>query len=352
MPNFADINSCCLKMPENSRHFPATAMQLLHEQSLLQINLPKRFRLEDERIPIYETLCKIGKCNLSVGRIYEGHLNAIKLIRDHGTESQKKYFFQQARMGKLFSVWNTEMSSDALTAQVSSDRLNLNGAKTFCSGGLQIDHAIITAEVDGDKQMLIIPLKEYPKLIEDWSFWNPTGMKNSVSCRIDFSGLEVSSELKLGKLNAYQQQPWFSGGAMRFAAVQLGGAEALMLSAINHLNAQNKSSDPYQQQRMGSMAILVESGKFWLQKAQEIDDKQQDHSSAEIVNFADMMRSAILNISEEVLQLTERSIGVQGFMENHPMEQVYRDLKVYLKQPGPDLALKNVGAYTFSHYKK
>ena len=352
MPNFADINSCCLKMPEDSRHFPAAAMQLLHEQSLLQINLPKRFRVIDERIPVYETLCKIGKCNLSVGRIYEGHLNAIKLIKDHGSESQQEYFFQEARIGKLFSVWNTEMSSEALTAQVSHSKLKLNGAKTFCSGGLQIDYAIITAEVDEDKQMLIFPLKEYPKLIEDWSLWNPMGMKNSVSCRIDFSGIEISSDLKLGKLNAYQQQPWFSGGAMRFAAVQLGGAEALMLSAIDHLNAQNKSSDPYQQQRMGTMAILVESGKFWLQKAQEIDDHQENYSSVEIVNFADMMRSAILNISEEILQLTERSIGVQGFMENHPMEQVYRDLKVYLKQPGPDLALKNVGAYTFDYYTK
>ena len=352
MPNFADINSCCLKMPEDSRHFPAAAMQLLHEQSLLQINLPKRFRVKAERIPVYETLCKIGKSNLSVGRIYEGHLNAIKLIKDHGSDSQKEYFFQQAKIGKLFSVWNTEMSSEALTGQVSQGKLKLTGAKTFCSGGLQIDHAIITAEIDADKQMLILPLKEYPKLIEDWSLWNPMGMKNSVSCRIDFSGLEVSSELTLGKLNAYQQQPWFSGGAMRFAAVQLGGAEALMLSAIDHLNAQNKSGDPYQQQRMGTMAILVESGKFWLQKAQEIDDNQGDYTSAEIVNFADMMRSAILNISEEISQLTERSIGVQGFMENHPMEQVYRDLKVYLKQPGPDLALKNVGAYTFEHYKK
>jgi alkylation response protein AidB-like acyl-CoA dehydrogenase len=352
MPNFADINSCCLKIPEDSRHFPADAMQLLYEESLLQINLPKRFREKAERIPVYETLCKIGKCNLSVGRIYEGHLNAINLIKDHGSESQKEYFFQQAKIGKLFSVWNTEMSSEALTAQSSPGKLKMNGAKTFCSGGLQIDHAIITAEVDGDKQMLILPLKEYPKLIEDWSLWNPMGMKNSVSCRIDFLGLEVSSDLKLGKLNAYQQQPWFSGGAMRFAAVQLGGAEALMHSAIDHLNAQNKSNDPYQQQRMGTMAILVESGKFWLQKAQEIDDNQKNYTSAEIVNFADMMRSAILNISEEILQLTERSIGVQGFMENHPMEQVYRDLKVYLKQPGPDLALKNVGAYTFEHYKK
>ena len=352
MPNFADINSCCRKIPEDSRHFPATAMQLLHEQSLLQINLPDRFREQAQRLPVYETLFKIGKCNLSVGRIYEGHLNAIKLIKDHGSESQKEYFFQKAKIGKLFSVWNTEISSEALRAQIIAGKLELNGAKTFCSGGLQIDHAIITAEVDGTKQMLILPLKEYPKLTEDWSLWNPTGMKNSVSCRIDFSGIELSSELKLGKLNAYQEQPWFSGGAMRFAAVQLGGAEALLHSAIDHLNTQNKSNDPYQQQRMGTMAILVETGKFWLKKAQEIDDNQQDYTSAEIVNFADMMRSAILNISEEILQLTERSIGVQGFMENHPMEQVYRDLKVYLKQPGPDLALKNVGAYTFDHYKR
>jgi len=341
-----------LRIPEDSRYFPNDAYQLLEEQSLLQINLPAQFRDSDKKIPLYKTLFEVGKCNLSVGRIYEGHVNAIKLIEDYGSIAQKDFYFQQVKKGKLCSVWNTEMMSEPLTARANSNKLKLNGAKTFCSGGLQIDYAIVTARLEGEKQMLLIPLKEYPELVEDWSFWNPMGMKNSVSCRIDFTGLEISNEYKLGGLNAYHEQPWFSGGAMRFAAVQLGGAQALVHATINHLNRQNKFNDPYQQQRMGTMAIQIQSGKFWLDKAQEIEDHQRNYSAAEIINFADMMRSAVLNISEEILQLSERSIGVQGFMEKHPMEQVFRDLKVYLKQPGPDLALKNVGAYTFDLYKK
>jgi alkylation response protein AidB-like acyl-CoA dehydrogenase len=69
-----------------------------------------------------------------------------------------------------------------------------------------------------------------------------------------------------------------------------------------------------------------------------------------IVNYANMMRTVVLDISENILSLAERSVGVQGFMENHPLEQLYRDLKVYLKQPAPDLTLQNVGVYTLEKY--
>ena len=144
----------------------------------------------------------------------------------------------------------------------------------------------------------------------------------------------------------------FSGGATRFAAVQLGGAEAVMIAALEHLQKLKRTEDPYQQQRIGQMAIQMKSGKQWLEAAQKIDDTLDELSSEEVVNFANMMRTAVLEISEDILQLAERSVGIQGFMEAHPLEKVYRDLKVYLKQPGPDLALKNVGVFTFEHHKR
>ena len=352
MPNFSEIESCCRELPDDSRYFPSEVFKLMHEQGLLEINLPEDHRNEERHLSLYNTLFEIGKASLSVGRIYEGHANAIKLIKDHGSPAQQDFYFREAQNGKLFSVWNTEMNSEALTAEKKKDSIHLKGAKTFCSGGLGIDYALITVAIWGQKQMLIIPLKEYPQLVEDWSLWRPMGMKNSVSCSIDFSGIEISSDRMLGDLNAYEEEPWFSGGAMRFAAVQLGGAEAVMIAALDHLKKLKRNNDPYQQQRMGMMAIQMQAGKFWLEQAEKLENKPDNYTAAEIVNFANMMRSAVLEISETILNLAERSVGVQGFMKTHPLEQVYRDLKVYLKQPGPDLALQNVGAFTFDHYKE
>lgn len=352
MADFLKIRTYCRKQPDDSRHFPTKVFRLLHKENLLQVNLPLDYQTTELQNPLYKSLFEIGKCDLSVGRIFEGHINALDLIKLYGSSSQKDFYFKEAQKGKLFSVWNTEMNSEAVNATIKKEIINLNGAKTFCSGALHIDYAIITAAIKDKKQMLIIPLKDFPQLEEDWSLWQPMGMKNSVSCRIDFSGLKVSAKYILGEPNEYEKQPIFSGGAMRFAAVQLGGAKAVMNATLEHLQKLNRTGDPYQQQRVAKMAIGMNSGKFWVKEAQRIEDNIINLSSEEIVNFANMMRSVVLEISEDILQLAERSVGVQGFMEGHPLEKAYRDLKVYLKQPGPDLALQNVGSFTLNHYKQ
>ncbi|MGA8855509.1 MAG: acyl-CoA dehydrogenase family protein [Christiangramia sp.] len=352
MANFSEITRLCRQLPDDSRYFPVEIFNLLNEEQLLQISLPGTFFDEDIETTVFTALFEIGKASLSVGRIYEGHINALKLIEDFGSSSLQNFYFQEARKGKLFGIWNTEMKAEAVIAEKKGRSFYLEGAKTFCSGGLSIDYALITADINGGKQLFIIPLKEYSLLKEDWSMWQPMGMKNSVSCRIDFTGIEIPFENLLGDQNVYHQEPWFSGGAMRFSAVQLGGAEAVMIATMEHLRAQNRTNDYYQQHRMGTMAIKMQSGKLWLERAQQLNDNQHKYSSVEIVNFGNMMRSAILEISETILHLAERSVGIQGFMENHPLERLYRDLKVYLKQPAPDLALQNVGTYTFEHYRK
>ena len=352
MPDFQKIEDCCRELPEDSRLFPMEVFNLLNKEGLLQINLPRDYQTIIQQISLFECLFEVGKCDLSVGRIYEGHINGLELIKFYGSPAQKDFYFKEAQKGKIFGVWNTEMNSEAVNATIKKDTLTLNGAKTFCSGALNIDHAIITATIKGLKQMLLIPLKDFPRLEEDWSLWRPMGMKNSVSCRIDFTGLEISKESMLGESNDYEKQPVFSGGATRFAAVQLGGVEAVMNATLEHLKKLSRTGDPYQQKRVGTMAIQLKSGKFWLEEAQRRDDNSGDLSSEEVVNFANMMRSAVLEISENILQLAERSVGIQGFMKGHPLEKVYRDLKVYLKQPGPDLALQSVGSFTFDHYKQ
>ena len=57
---------------------------------------------------LLRVLAAIGRGNLSVGRIYEGHVNALLLIRRFGTPSQQKYFETAATGGALFGVWNTD----------------------------------------------------------------------------------------------------------------------------------------------------------------------------------------------------------------------------------------------------
>jgi hypothetical protein len=46
------------------------------------------------------------------------------------------------------------------------------------------------------------------------------------------------------------------------------------------------------------------------------------------------------------MQLVEESVGARGLLRPHPVERIVRDLTLYLRQPAPDAALTNAGAYT------
>ena len=158
----------------------------------------------------------------------------------------------------------------------------------------------------------------------------------------------------IGAPGDYQRQPWFSGGAIRFAAVQLGGAEALLDETVTHLRRTGRDGDPYQTARVGSMAVLVESGRAWLIRAAEAADlvfglpAPDIEAGAEAVHRANMTRTAIERICLDVMEHAVRSIGVAGLLKPHPLERRVRDLTTYLRQPAPDAALAAVGRHVLA----
>jgi alkylation response protein AidB-like acyl-CoA dehydrogenase len=188
-------------------------------------------------------------------------------------------------------------------------------------------------------------------LEEDYRFWQPLGMKASVSCRFDFTGVGFDRTQMLGKAHDYVKEPDFTGGAVRFAAVQLGGAEAAIRATIGHLQKWKRAGAPDQVRRLGQLSILQETGRLWLRgAAQAMDDKKGNPSA--YMHYANMFRTATRRICEEVLELCGLCVGLQGMMAPHPLERITRDLMVYLKQPGPDRTLSQVGEYFNVNYKQ
>lgn len=341
------------QIKDHPRQFPTTAWKLLDDLKLTQAVIPKSYHdswTEDDDQDILEILFEIGKGNLSLGRLYEGHINALLLIEWYGNKSQKQKYFSEALKGKIFGVWNTEVPGDGLKLKSQNEIFYGVGAKTFCSGGLHVQRPIVTAHTKNGLQMLVLELDEHSNLVEDWSLWNPMGMRASVSCRIDFSGLKIAKPQLLGNLNDYYREPQFSFGAVRFAAVQLGGANRIFEVMVQHLKKNARLNDTYQRMRMGKAAILMETAQLWLTKAIEIQHGPPlKYPSDKKKNFGNMMRTLTLDLCNDMMAIAEKAVGVQGTMLNHDLEQPMRDLRVYLKQAGPDAALDNIGNYVATH---
>ncbi|MBC8154909.1 MAG: acyl-CoA dehydrogenase family protein [Bacteroidetes bacterium] len=339
--------------------FPEDAFRGLAGAGLLRVTLPgHELDQAGARTPqLLQLLKRIGAANLAVGRVYEGHINALQLIRLYAApDQQQRWFADVSDRARLFSVWNTQADNGIRIHALGDGRYRLEGAKTFCSGAGWVSRPLITGELirDGQPhgwQMVVVPTETVQELPEDRRFWQPLGMRASASFRLDFTGVELTEADLLGKPNDYYQQPYFSGGAIRFAAVQLGAAEALFDATRAYLTDLGRTNDVFQQTRLAEMGYLIESGNQWIDAAGAKADQwiREGVDAAKIVAYANMTRTAIEEICLRVMPLAEKSVGARGLMRPLPFERIHRDLTFYLRQPAPDATLTDIGRYVLTH---
>jgi alkylation response protein AidB-like acyl-CoA dehydrogenase len=301
-------------------------------------------------LTLLHILKHIGRGNLAVGRIYEGHVNALQLIQRFAHPAQQTRWASDAQAGHIFGVWNTQASDGVHLQPLPTGGYCLQGSKTFASGAGHITRPLITGALPGGGwQLLVLPTDIQPPIL-DPSFWRPLGMRATASLHADLSDLEISPEELVGQPGDYYLQPWFSGGAIRFAAVQLGGAEAVFDETRRFLQQLGRTDDAYQRLRLGEMAMLIESGNLWLNGAAHHAARPAAETDAEAtVAYANLVRTAVEEICLRVLQLAERCVGARGLLQPEPFERLHRDLTHYLRQPAPDAAVADAGRYVLQH---
>lgn len=338
--------------------FPVKSLHNIKKLKLLTLCISSDYGGEDlglkagSNLALLTILKHIGSGNLVMGRVLEGHMNAQILIAQYGTEDQKKKFAAEAFAGHLFGVWNTQAEVGTTLNLNSISNYYLNGAKTFATGIDYVTRPIVTAALDDSWQMCIVPLDEIKAKV-DPSWWNPMGMKASRSYKITFEDIEIPKDHLLGKEGSYYEQPYFSGGSVRFSAVQLGAAEMLLEETIAYLKTLKRTEDHFQKMRIGEMSILIESGNQWLKSAAEYLDQFMNDGSDEnaklFLNQANMVRTAIDEICIKTMSLCQKCIGARGLNKPYHFERIIRDLNTYLRQPAPDHSIMEVGRFALEN---
>lgn len=293
----------------------------------------------------------VGKANLSVGRIFEGHINTLYLIHLYADEVQReKYYKAVIEDGHLFGIWNTQ-DHDGINFYDNGAHIEVKGAKTFCSGALVVDRALITGNIKNEHldgwQMVVLEMSKITGHQIDRESWRPIGMKASGSFRVDFSGYQLMTNDLLGQPGVYLNQPYFNGGAIRFAAVQLGGAERICEETIKYLRDLDRTGDPFQRLRVSKMISTLTAGQLMLAQAGANYDEwlEKDDRSAHLIAYANMTRSSIEDFCLQIMEESNRCVGARGLMDPSPLGLFFRDLSFYLRQPAPDATRVNVGAF-------
>jgi alkylation response protein AidB-like acyl-CoA dehydrogenase len=326
--------------------FPAADIAALHEIGLLIATLPREFGGAGlGGAALGEALQYIGWGSLPLGRLFEGHINAIGLVLHYGSREQVVGVASEAREGKLFGVWNTDDENNLRLIR-SPERVSLEGRKILASGAGYIERPIVTATDERGRRLMVMPHLRAGERA-DLSRWRAHGMRASATGSVDFSGIAIEPDDIIGSDGDYERQPAFSGGAWRFAAVHLGGMARLLDLLRKHLRQTGRGQDMHQAARLGQATIATETARLWVERAScVVDEAKPDASPPDhIVAYVNFARLAVERAGLDLMELVHRSVGLQGFMRPHPIERVSRDLATYLRQPGPDRALTSAAAW-------
>jgi alkylation response protein AidB-like acyl-CoA dehydrogenase len=303
------------------------------------------------RLAELDDLRAVGYRDLVLGRLIEGHGNAIALVSRCGTERQRATADAEAATGHLFGVWNTAPADGVRIVARGDGWFELGGRKTFCSGAGTVTRALITArDAAGSSQMLLVPMDRVPARI-DRSSWDPLGMRESDSFAVDFSGVRLESDAAIGDIGDYDRQPWFGAGAARFVAVQAGGIVRLADELAAFAVRRSTGDDAVQMTRLGECVVAARTAAQWVRACAEAWAAWDIASTAEhekiLQSTVDAARYAIERAALDVLERVERAVGARGLLAPEPFAALVRDLRMYLRQPAPDLAISRVGRNAF-----
>lgn len=315
---------------------PDTEIAALFAEGLLHAPLPPTLGglslgiAADTALLLRDVLRVIGGASLSLGRLYEGHVNAVKLIARYGTHSQLEQIAGECDAGRLSAVWNAQAGSG-----LRFDGGVLAGGKIYCSGIGLVHRAVLTATAADGVQMLMPDVSAAPA---DLSAWTPLGMRATLTGEGIFTGIAVAADACIGKAGDYYRAPLFAGGAWRVLAVQLGALERLVALYRLQMQERGRSEDPVQRARFGETVALLETARLWVARTACVaEDPQQEPT--EVAALVNLGRKAFEHAALAICERVERGVGLSAMLRPNPVERIVRDLRTYLRQPFADAAL-------------
>ena len=282
-----------------------------------------------QAVTLATLLRRLGRADLVMARLFEGHVNALKLIALYGTPAQRAQAADDARAGRLLGVWGAEGERPAA---LSGNRLT--GAKRFCSGLGVVARAVVPVRTDAGAQLVLVDAGDTARM--DPAAWTASAMRASASGGYDMEGLAAEP---LGPPGAYAIEPHFEGGIWRYCAAHVGGAEALVQDMRDRLAAQRRDGDPVQAARIARATIQIETARRMVEGAAVAVEGAAGASPDAVdraVGLALLTREHVEGACMDVIALTERALGMAAHDGGAAVDRIRRDLALFLRQANPD----------------
>jgi alkylation response protein AidB-like acyl-CoA dehydrogenase len=316
---------------------------------------------------------QLAAADLSLARCWEGHTNSLVLIDALGSDAQKaRWFAGVVDRGEKWVAWSGEPKAPkpgeqqrfGTTVQRKGNGWVVNGTKVFATSATGADWAILLVDPAGpggarnaasrsSVLMLACELAD-PSITVDGSWWDPIGMRATVSHLVRFDNTYIPDGQRIGEPGDYLRHEWQTVFIPHYAASFLGAAEAAYGYTLEYVLRQRKGTDPYVQQRVGEMAVAVETGQLWLRHVAGLWDAGNRREARIAGSRA---RHLMEHLALDTVNHCVRACGARSLVKPSPVERIQRDLTFYVRHDNDDHILATIGRaalgepYDASFYK-
>ena len=304
---------------------------------------------------------ELARADMSLARCWEGHVNSQVLISALANEEQKARWFEGiVDRGDIWVAWSGEPQSK-VPGQASSfgthlRKVNggyvLNGTKAYATSAGHARRAILLVNAEGpggarhatgssDQLLLLTCNLGDPGVTFDSSWWNPIGMRATVSYLVRFDDVFIAAEDVIGQPGQYLNEAWQTRFSPHYATTFLGGAEAAYQYALESIKKQQREDDPYVTHRIAQMSLNVETAHVWLRYVAELWDSGRT-DEAKVAGMR--ARYLVEKLAMEILDHCVRACGARSLVKPSPVERIYRDLSIYVRHDNCDQILATIGS--------
>ncbi len=326
--------------------FPEEAIAALEGAGVLGWNAipgPDRPSAETELALVRRAAAADG----SVGRILDGHLNAVERLAVQAPAALRDRELQAVLDRRLRAgVWGGDpVPGEGPPAAIvrGDDGEVLRGVKTFCSGAGGLDRALVLARDQTSEDpapgpaLVWVDLTDHRRVEVDTGWYRSRGLAASASHRVVFRDAPVLA--RLGDNGSIAAQPWFGRDALRTAASWAGMADTAVAAATAGLR-ERPGHGELEGLAMGRILTAQHTIDVWLAAA----TRAMDAAAGDLADVALHGRVAISDACRGLLDEAARACGSRPFATAGALDRARRDLEVFLLQHRLDPLLARAGS--------
>ena len=322
--------------------FPREAFAQMGDLGMLGMTVPVEFGGAGTDYVSYAlAIMEIAAADGASSTSFQVHNSLVCLpLLKHGTADQKERYLRPLALGEqlgAFCLTEPGAGSDAAAittrAKKVGNKFVLNGTKQFITSGRSADIALVFAVTDptAGKQGIsafIVPTRTpgYQVMRVE----STMGQRSSDHCQIAFENCEVLPEQMLGEEGEGLKIALgnLEGGRIGVGAQSVGMARAAYEAALTYAKERRTFGKPIIEHqavafRLADMATSIQAAELMVLHAARLRDAGQP-----CLKEASMAKLFASEMAEEVCSDAIQIHGGYGYLNDFPVERIYRDARV------------------------